>query len=88
VPAELSIADPACARRIATAARVNATDIVVDVGAGTGILTWAALETGPVVAVELDRRVNAGSIHLRVRYRVDPNDHESLTRAANWLSDH
>ncbi|HCJ49366.1 MAG TPA: 16S rRNA (adenine(1518)-N(6)/adenine(1519)-N(6))-dimethyltransferase RsmA, partial [Microbacterium sp.] len=52
------VVDANTVRKIVTAARVTASDRVVEVGPGLGSLTLAILETGaPVTAVEIDHRL-------------------------------
>lgn len=50
------VVDPNTVRRIAQLARVGPSDVVVEIGAGLGALTFALAETGAtVLAVEVDR---------------------------------
>ncbi|MFS0866988.1 16S rRNA (adenine(1518)-N(6)/adenine(1519)-N(6))-dimethyltransferase RsmA [Microbacterium sp. 179-B 1A2 NHS] len=52
------VVDANTVRKIVTAAKVTASDRVVEVGPGLGSLTLAILETGaPVTAVEIDHRL-------------------------------
>ena len=52
------LTDPRIANRIVSAAEPTETDVVVEVGPGTGILTRRLVErSGTVVAVELDQRL-------------------------------
>ena len=62
--------DPSAARRVVAWAGITSGDLVVDLGAGTGALTAAALDAGArVIAVELHPdRVAA----LRARFAGDP----------------
>jgi len=50
------VIEPGTVRRIAALARIQPSDVVLEVGPGLGSLTLALLETGPaqVVAVEID----------------------------------
>lgn len=51
------LTDPNILRKILKAAEVNENDLVLEIGAGPGILTEALLETGAkVIAIEIDSR--------------------------------
>lgn len=50
--------DPTILERIARAAELGPTDVVLEIGAGTGALTqWLARDAGHVIALELDQRL-------------------------------
>jgi 16S rRNA (adenine1518-N6/adenine1519-N6)-dimethyltransferase len=72
--------DPAIAQRIVDAAGLSADDIVIELGAGKGILTTPLTTTGAhVVAVEIDRDLHADlSQRLAARDGVSPESVELL----------
>ncbi|HEX8917694.1 MAG TPA: 16S rRNA (adenine(1518)-N(6)/adenine(1519)-N(6))-dimethyltransferase RsmA [Chloroflexota bacterium] len=63
--------DPSFLRRIVDAASLDSSDLVLEIGPGTGALTMAIARTGAqIVAVELDNHLLAA---LRVEMRDVPN---------------
>ena len=63
--------DPAIARKIVDLAKLQPDDVVVELGAGRGILTQALIDKGvPVIALELDRAL-CGELRERFTRELD-----------------
>ncbi len=80
---------PAWAERVVAASPVRPGDLVLDLGAGAGALTWPLLATGArVLAVELhERRLESLRSGLALRARDDPRVGERLTLLPRDLRD-